>query len=252
MNKQREVLIGYLAAILSLLIIGGGFMLSFVEQKPEISSADIQKSTLSPSNTSILPVHTLSPEEPTMKPSEITVALTQTSTETSPACDIPSDWIEIIAGEGDTIDSIAYSFQISADTLLEINCHLSMDMSPGEIVYVPELIPTKEPTKTPTLSPSVTSCISPPNGWVLYTIRSGDTLYSLSQIFGLSVTELQTANCMGNSNYIQAGNTLWVPFLPTQTPTPSSTPKPEKTIEPSATPRFNFPRRENRTPRFLN
>lgn len=252
MNKQREVLIGYLAAIISLLIIGGGFMLSFMEQKTEISSADTHESTLSPSNTLTSPVYTTSPEKPTMKPSENPIILTPTWTEVSPACEIPSDWIEIIAGEGDTVDSIAYSFQISTASLLEVNCHLSLSLSPGEKVYVPELVPTKKPTTTPSLNPSVTSCVSPPSGWVLYTIKSGDTIYSLSLIFGLSTTELQNANCMGNSTYIQAGGTLWVPFLPSQTPTASSTPEPEKTIVPSETPRFKFPRIINRTPRISN
>jgi len=106
------------------------------------------------------------------------------------------------------------------------------------------------------IPPAATACGSPA-GWVQYTVRSGDTLSGLSRIFGISITQLQIANCMGNSTFLYVGQVIWTPWIPptqvvisptisptdttpsvvpsdTDTPEPSAT-VPTNTIEPSAT-----------------
>jgi LysM repeat protein len=87
----------------------------------------------------------------------------------------------------------------------------------------------------------------PPPGWVIYVVRYGDTLYSLGLAFGVSVRQLQTANCMGSSTLIRTGQNMWVPNVPTRTPSPApahtrtptqvpSPTTPSDTPQPSATP----------------
>jgi hypothetical protein len=124
----------------------------------------------------------------------------------------------------------------------------------GSILYVPGPAPTPPPV----------AC-GPLPGWVFYTIQPGDTLYRLSLTFGVSISQLQLANCMGNATHILAGQRIYTPFLPpvlpshtptippatepvpspeppTTTPTstspppPTATPSPTPTLSPSDTP----------------
>ncbi len=86
------------------------------------------------------------------------------------------------------------------------------------------------PTESPSLTP--TAC-GPPRGWVLYTVEAGDSLFRLSQKFNVTISELQRANCLTGTN-IRAGQQLYVPFVPTPTPTFTATPSPTWTAEPQA------------------
>jgi len=86
-----------------------------------------------------------------------------------------------------------------------------------------------------------------PNTWVVYFVQPGDSLYHLSQVYGVTVAKLQQANCLGSSTSLHTGQLLYVPpwapiapspipptvVLPTNTPTdtqvyipPSDTPIP--------------------------
>ena len=79
----------------------------------------------------------------------------------------------------------------------------------------------------------------PPSGWVSYVVRSGDTLYQLSQTAGVSVRQLQQANCL-SSSMIYAGKRLYLPSwsVPAneQTSTPTTTPSSIPTVIGMATP----------------
>jgi hypothetical protein len=76
----------------------------------------------------------------------------------------------------------------------------------------------------PTAIPTV--CV-PRADWVYtYTVQPGDTLFSIAQRFGLSLAQLQTANCIVNANVIAVGQVLRVPFplpIATNTPIPAPT-----------------------------
>jgi LysM repeat protein len=79
---------------------------------------------------------------------------------------------------------------------------------------------------------SSTPC-GPPATWVRYTVRRGDTLFDLSRRFGVSQSELQLANCLTDAN-IKFGQNLFVPFVPS--PTPTETPLPSDTPPPTPIP----------------
>ena len=95
---------------------------------------------------------------------------------------------------------------------------------------------TETPASTPTdqFNEPQSQCGAPSN-WIQYTVKSGDTLYSISVKYQTSVNDLKFANCL-YSNTIITGSKLWVPNTPTITPTktqsPTSTPKPESTNTP--------------------
>ena len=93
-------------------------------------------------------------------------------------------------------------------------------------------VPAATKTEFPTTTPAP-NC-GPPAGWKNYTIKSGDTLFSLSQAFRTTVAQLQLANCLGTSTKIIAGQSLFVPNVPTITPNTTSTKTPKPTDTPSS------------------
>lgn len=74
---------------------------------------------------------------------------------------------------------------------------------------------TMQPTDTFTSSP--TPC-TPWSVWPVYIIQRGDTLSRLASATGSTVNELMWANCL-TSDRIYSGQPLYVPRLPTSTPT---------------------------------
>ena len=70
------------------------------------------------------------------------------------------------------------------------------------------------PTRTNSLSRTNTSTVCvPPGNWVIYVVQPNDNLFNLGIRYSVSVSELQIANCMGNTVTIYAGQRLYVPFV---------------------------------------
>lgn len=73
---------------------------------------------------------------------------------------------------------------------------------------------TQMPTQTPTLTPTNTIITSgvcvPPEGWVSYTIRGGDTLSGLAGATDSSIAEIMAGNCLEN-HFIVVGQALYLP-----------------------------------------
>jgi membrane protease YdiL (CAAX protease family)/LysM repeat protein len=105
-------------------------------------------------------------------------------------------------------------FQLSLPLVMSIASTLEVtDQSSTSVngqTPSPSDIPTNIPTTT---SPTQEECVAPP-GWVIYTVRTGDTLYGLSLALGISVHELQTSNCLTNPSLIFVGQQLYVPSSP--------------------------------------
>ena len=145
-------------------------------------------------------------------------------------CTPPPGWVPYTVRQNDTLDSLARYYDISVNLLVQANCLTSQFIYPGQWLYVP-------PGPPP---PTVPPC-GPPPGWVQYTVRPGDTLYSLSVQTSTPVPELMHANCL-HDEQIYAGQLLWLRILPPQPPTathtytPPAPPVVTHTPTPSATP----------------
>ncbi|MBN2044837.1 MAG: FecR domain-containing protein [Anaerolineales bacterium] len=94
--------------------------------------------------------------------------------------------------------------------------------------------PTTGPTNTPTNTVEAVDC-GPPDGWVLHTIRLGETLETLSLLYRVSEEELRIANCRGEMDFVVAGEQFYVPNVATSTPTKTPTPTPLATKTPKPT-----------------
>ncbi len=120
----------------------------------------------------------------------------------------------------------------------------------------PQPSPSETATLTPPILPTQPYSTQPqrvcgrPGGWVTYSVQSGDTLYQLSQAFGVTVAQLQSANCIGTTTILHVGRILYVPpwamipvqptleqtypiftDIPTDTPAEMPTETPAPTIE---------------------
>ncbi|HJS29586.1 MAG TPA: LysM peptidoglycan-binding domain-containing protein [Anaerolineales bacterium] len=227
MNPIRQFLSASLIALVFLAILVGGIASSFEESGLFESAIAQNLDTPAPSG----PVFTAPVEMNTEPASEATVGI---ATMTEPAivssCPIPPGWVILLVSPGDTVESIAEEYEISPQLIKRENCLVIDDLIPGSKLFVPLLPDTPTPTWTATPTPAETVC-GHPNGWVLYTVKQNDTLYSLSLAFYVSVGQLKLANCM-TSNLIRVGQRIYVPNISTRTPDPTSPPHPSQTSTP--------------------
>lgn len=214
MQSLRQLGIGVIIAIISILLVVGGVMLSLAESLPPPSTP----TQIPPTLPQEFPTPTATPTSLTPSQTPTTVDTTTASptdtllAATSTQCTPPSGWIRITIVPGDTIYSIAQRYKTSAESLNAANCLQSADLPAGSSLYVP-------PVPTVTVIPC-----GPPIGWVrAHIVQRGDTLFSIALSYNTTVSQLQRANCMGSSTVIYAGQRLWVPNMPTRTPIPGIT-----------------------------
>lgn len=207
MQLLRQLGAGVIVAIFSVILVIGGVFLSLAETLPPPATP-----------TQIPPTFPQSFPTPT---ATTTASQLPTTTETPTStllaaaptiCTPPSGWVQIMAGSGDTVYSLAQRYKTTAENLNAANCLTSADLPAGMALYVP-------PVPTVTVSPC-----GPPAGWVRnYIVRRGDTLSSIARLYNTTYPRLQVANCMGSSTTIYAGQRLWVPNIPIRTPVPGVT-----------------------------
>jgi LysM repeat protein len=174
---------------------------------------------------------------PSSTPFLFTATNTQASITPPSECTPPEDWQPYFILPGDTLEELAQEYGISVSVLRSANCLQTDSIDPGSVIFVPDEVPTKtdSPSATKTSSSDSPSC-GPPASWVQYTVVSGDNLYRLGIAFGVSIADLQWANCMGSSTVIRVGSKLWVPNRSTNTPEVTNTKTPTKTPLPTSTP----------------
>jgi LysM repeat protein len=233
MKNLRQVFLGLLIALASTALIIGSFSLSLTEGSIAANLAPAQP--LSPTTAPTLPPSLPSLESATPSPtltltSTLPLVPSWTSTWTpgvSPSptnCPPPMGWLAYVVQSGDTLEKIASHYQTSVATLQQANCLLTTGVLPGIVIYVPP-IPTQTPLRC-----------GRPSGWIFYIVQAGDTLYRLSQAYGISVAQLQQANCMGSSTLLHVGQPLYVPPWAPHTPSPTIPAPVPATATPTMTP----------------
>lgn len=92
------------------------------------------------------------------------------------------------------------------------------------------------PQVSQTLAITSETCI-PPVDWVIYTVRSGDTLAGIAISHGITFAEIVDANCLDETTVIYIGQQLYVPFLkPSQPIQKTNPPQPVSTYPPPSIP----------------
>jgi LysM repeat protein len=247
MKTLRQVSLAFLIALVSLGLILGSFSLSLAEggltgqvtatqTQPPTGTATLQPVT--PLVASATPSETPTPGLISSLTPSLTSSLSPTWTASLPAspttCPHPAGWLPYVVQSGDTLTKIATRYRTSVAALQQANCLLATDaVLPGMVIYVPPLA-----TQTPI------PC-GRPAGWVTYIVKPGDTLYRLSQVYAISVTALQQANCLGSSTLLHVGQVLyvppWAPRLPTPTTPGVYIPTDTSIVVPTDTPASGLP-----------
>jgi LysM repeat protein len=219
MQNMRQFASAFLLALFSVLLVLGSLSLSLAEV---YSPAPLEATATFPA-TPVPLTATFTAPIPVDSP---TVTGTSTSTDTpqpAPSCpQPPTGWISAPVQAGDTLNTVAARYNTTPEQLRAANCLLTDSLVQGSSLFVPVLLPTfAAATSTPI------RC-GPPSGWVkAYVVHTGDTLFSISHNYGISLSSLKLANCKDDRNLIFNGETLWVPNAPTRTPTSTATVMPD-------------------------
>ena len=103
--------------------------------------------------------------------------------------DVSSSQDTYMVQKGDTLSKIANQFNTTVEELKKLNNLTSDLIQIGQILFIP--VTSISPTET-------------------YTVKKGDTLYSISQQYGVTVEELKLTNNLTNNN-LYIGQELKVP-----------------------------------------
>jgi LysM repeat protein len=224
--QLREAGNAFIIALISIILMIGALSISLVEFVPEL--APTFTSTVFPS-----PIPLTVTSTPMVTDTQVVVVVaptftpeptfTPTITVTYPSsCNIPTGWGAIVVQAGETLDSIAIRYRVDKTQLSNGNCLLTNSLVPGTVLYVP-----------PVPANTVAVCAPGAVGWARsYTIKGGDTLYSIALNYYTTANLLKSVNCR-DSDRIYPGEVLWVPGVATRTPYP--TPLPGVTVTPYPT-----------------
>lgn len=218
--RLRELGTALIVALASVSLVLGALSISLVEFIPEATATSTFSLPASP-----LPVTATSTFPPTPTIAQTLTTSIYTVTNTLPAsisCPPPSGWVPYTLQANDTLESLAVKYRTDVNTLRQNNCLVSDSLIAGTLFYLPPA-----PTST------VTVCTQGAVGWVkTYKVVRGDTLYAIATNHYTTVALLRSVNCK-NTDFIVAGEILWVPNVATRTPYPS--PLPGVTVSPYLT-----------------
>ena len=102
----------------------------------------------------------------------------------------PEQYIEYTVKKGDTLYSIASTYNTTVNTIRNINNLTSDNLSINQKLIIP--------------------ITSTPQTYITYTVKSGDSLYSIAKKYGVSVDAIKNLNNL-TSNLLSIGQNLLIP-----------------------------------------
>ncbi|WHE07586.1 LysM peptidoglycan-binding domain-containing protein [Thermoanaerobacterium thermosaccharolyticum] len=153
---------------------------------------------------------------------------------------IPVTGVYYTVMPGDTVYMIGQKFGVPYESIIYVNNILyPYTIYPGQMLFVPganKLIQTESETHQMYSTPSMTSMGEmynmPPSAPTTqympcptyYVVQPGDTLWSISNRFGISLDEILRANYFADPNMIYPGQTIIIPCPSKAVPMPPSPP----------------------------
>lgn len=107
-----------------------------------------------------------------------------------------------VVKKGETLYSIAKAYGITVADILSNNPSVTEELNPEHVLRIPELlVKTEQPE------------IKKGSGDVLHIVTSGQTLYTISRIYGVSVKEIEQLNPEVKYDSLQLNQVLKIPSL---------------------------------------
>lgn len=132
----------------------------------------------------------------------------------------------IVAQYGDTIDSLSRRYGIPADVIAVTNrLTPGTQLQPGSKIVIPTYS-----TNAPVQSASATATTPASSAPGTYTVKPGDTVWSIARATSVTPTELLAANGLSSNGTIRVGQTLKVPGGSGGSPATVATGLPETTL----------------------
>jgi len=171
------------------------------------------------------------PEKPTPTPSPTTTpTLTSTPEPTFTSSPEPTFTplppIEYVVAEGDTCAVLAYFYNVSVRSIIELN-NLGVEclLPINQTILIPQPTPTQTPQATQTLSPAEATDAACTK--INYTVVADDTLSTISENYQVSMQVIKEYNGLSTDN-VYVGQILIIPLCervsfgstPTNTPPP--------------------------------
>jgi LysM repeat protein len=231
MHGLRDFGNALLIAMVSMGLVAGSLSISSAEFAPEATPTSTSEQLPSPlpltATPSIVPTVTVDFSQISATPSLIP---TLTVTSTPPAnCQIPSGWLQITVQPGETLDSIAARYRVSAADIQRGNCLPAGNVVSGTSLYVPPVAPN-----------TIVACIPGAAGWTKsYIVKPGDNLYRIGLDHYAGLDQMRRVNCRAGDT-IYTGELLWIPNVASRTPPPSPLPGTTSTFTPDVTEPFTI------------
>lgn len=107
--------------------------------------------------------------------------------------------ISYVVKRGDSLYSIARQYGVNVNDLMKVNNLTSDLLSIGQIINIP--------SSTTIVTPSEDDIINEEN---TYVVKNGDTLWSISRIFNVSIDDIKNKNNL-TSDILTVGSVLTIP-----------------------------------------
>lgn len=116
---------------------------------------------------------------------------------------------------GDSLYGIALANDTTVDALKSVNTSLEGDdpiLQIGDVLALPDCTPGEaRPTSAPVLADDSTAIPAAVATQDIYTVKPGDTLYSIATRYGVTVNAIVRANDLQNPNALSIGQKLVIP-----------------------------------------
>lgn len=111
--------------------------------------------------------------------------------------------------KGDTLYGIANRFSTTVQAIKTLNNLTTNTLLPGQQIYIPASS-TTTPTE-PTIPTTPTQPQEPETPYLIYTVQRGDSLWKISQKYGIPVNDIIAFNNLSSVN-LQIGDELRIPI----------------------------------------
>lgn len=115
---------------------------------------------------------------------------------------------------GDSLFRIAMDAGVTLDEMRAANPELVGEapiLQPGQQLNVPNCGEQAASVEDSAAAPAPTDALAAPPGGEIYTVQSGDTLMTIAQRYGLTISEIVAANGLTNPDRLDIGQQLVIP-----------------------------------------